>query len=279
MNGFSHIQQYILFLKSEHGLSVSLHPSPSHRQLLLGDELLSFNLHDHAYCSYIKRHVQNGSRCRACQDKVHKVCQTGPFIGTCFAGVREYIYPFTNGTETVGFLSVSGYRTEQEKSYRHRLAETHDLCPSELKAAYRTLSPNLPDKSKVDALLYPLCDMIELAYRKAQQTATEPALIEQILQFIKQNRNESISSKDICERFYCSRSYMSTLFNKHTGKTLRAYITELRIADAKALLERSDLSVTEIAYTVGFCNANYFADIFKKQVGVSPLQYKRASRT
>ena len=48
-----------------------------------------------------------------------------------------------------------------------------------------------------------------------------------------------------------------------------------RIEDAKTLLENTKLSVTEISYSVGFADSNYFSNIFKKSVGLSPLAYRK----
>ena len=56
---------------------------------------------------------------------------------------------------------------------------------------------------------------------------------------------------------------------------IREYITVLRIEDAKELLTRSNLTVSEIAYAVGFSDSNYFSSQFKQAVGVSPLCYKK----
>ena len=71
---------------------------------------------------------------------------------------------------------------------------------------------------------------------------------------------------------------MSLLFNREMGKSIREYINELRIRDAKVLLKTTNLTVTDIAFTVGFNSSNYFAELFKKKEGLSPLQYKKASR-
>ena len=68
---------------------------------------------------------------------------------------------------------------------------------------------------------------------------------------------------------------MSTEFNKYYGKSIRQCLTELRIEDAKTLLENTKLSVTEISYSVGFADSNYFSNIFKKSVGLSPLAYRK----
>ena len=60
-----------------------------------------------------------------------------------------------------------------------------------------------------------------------------------------------------------------------TGKGFREYLTELRLTDAASLLRYSELSVTEIAYSVGFCESNYFSNVFKKQYGISPKDYRK----
>ena len=50
---------------------------------------------------------------------------------------------------------------------------------------------------------------------------------------------------------------------------------QLRISKAKKLISSSGLSITDVCYTCGFSDPNYFARIFKKKVGCSPSEYKR----
>ena len=55
------------------------------------------------------------------------------------------------------------------------------------------------------------------------------------------------------------------------------YILSLRISNAQVLLEQANYTVTEIAAIVGYDNPLYFSRIFKKQLGVSPQQYRQQS--
>lgn len=60
-----------------------------------------------------------------------------------------------------------------------------------------------------------------------------------------------------------------------TGKSTSAHITERIAAEAKALLKHTDLSISDIAYSLGFEYPNYFNNFFKKNTGTTPLAYRR----
>ena len=279
MYPFSNLVQYIMFLKKQCGLQISLHQLPENSRDMVAEKLRAFNFHENPYCAYIKHNLQANKHCLECQKKVTKRCEKGVFNGVCFAGVRERVYPITNGTNVIGFISVSGYQMEKADSYFDRLAQVYQFDAGELKKRYTLLNPVFPDEKQIDTVVQPLCQMLELAYLKSDPLAGKEKLTDKVARFIQEHHNEPITSEDICRQFYCSRSFMSTQFNQATGKTIREYINELRIADAKRLLKESSLSVTEIAFLTGFNSCNYLSDIFKKQVGMSPLKYRKASRT
>ena len=74
---------------------------------------------------------------------------------------------------------------------------------------------------------------------------------------------------------YCRDSYISHLFKKHCGKSIRAYTNDLRISEAKKLLKNTGLSIKEISERTGFFDSNYFSNSFKKETGVSPKEYRK----
>ena len=57
---------------------------------------------------------------------------------------------------------------------------------------------------------------------------------------------------------------------------LREYINQLRIEESKRLLLSTDLSVSEIATQVGYCNISYFSTVFHKLMGVGPFEWRSA---
>ena len=75
-----------------------------------------------------------------------------------------------------------------------------------------------------------------------------------------------------------SPKYLSDLLKQETGKTALELIHLYMISEAKNLLIGGDRSISEIAYQLGFENPPYFSRLFKKEVGMSPKEYKSHSR-
>jgi AraC family transcriptional activator of pobA len=74
---------------------------------------------------------------------------------------------------------------------------------------------------------------------------------------------------------HLSVRYLSDLLKQETGKTAIELIHIYLINEAKNLFKSEDQSVSEIAYTLGFENLPYFSRLFKREVGVSPNQFKK----
>ena len=276
MQDISTIKNYILYLKRTHRLSITLHPL-RFTPVFASSELLAFNIHTTPHCIYLKTCKGAQEHCIERQSRILERVKGGSYIGTCYAGVREFVYPISDGEEILGFISVSGYQTEGAESYLRRVSEEFDISFSELCESYASLESQMPSKEVMDAILLPLCDMIELAHRKEKEgvSVAESSLPMRVVRYIKRYHNRDITSKEICEHFACSRSFMSTQFNRHTGMSVRDYINLLRIEDAKILLRYSHLNVTQIAFCVGFSDSNYFSSVFKRLEGISPLLYRK----
>ncbi len=269
------IKRYILYLKEREGLSISLHPLRPEALIFSGD-LMLFNIHDNPYCVAVKASPLAQKHCVDCQERVLEKCRDGAFCGRCYAGVTEYVYPITDGTDIVGFISVSGYGDEEGKTYIHRVAAQYTLSSAALVTAYNVLKTSLPPRERVDTLLCPLVDMLELAYRKGKSTyPTADSLYEQVVRYLKQHRNERVTSRDVCAAFYCSRSQIAHLFKKNAGCSIPEYLNALRIADAKHLLTHADLDIAAVASAVGFSDRQYFSSVFRQLAGVSPREYRR----
>ncbi|MCQ2584006.1 MAG: helix-turn-helix transcriptional regulator [Treponema sp.] len=67
---------------------------------------------------------------------------------------------------------------------------------------------------------------------------------------------------------------MTTFFKKASGKSLKQFILERKMEEAKALLSDSTRTVSEIAYSLGFSDNHNFSRAFKKVTGQSPSEYR-----
>lgn len=84
-----------------------------------------------------------------------------------------------------------------------------------------------------------------------------------------------VSLEDLSRHFGRSKSYISHMFKKTGGMSVREYCNHLKLEDAKRILISSDRSVTEIGLEVGFQDVSYFVNLFKKRYGNTPLQYRK----
>ena len=95
-----------------------------------------------------------------------------------------------------------------------------------------------------------------------------------VLSFINRNYTTDLSLTQLAEYAYTNASTLSSEFNNELGMSFSEYVTGLRIRKAQQLLRETGMSVPEIAEAAGFSGAKYFREIFKKQIGMSPQQYR-----
>lgn len=272
------IKNYIHFLQKQFNLSISLHPH--FRKASLNSTLMMYGLHCNDYCMCMKTNDELWRTCIANQEKVYNKAKDGAFFGMCHAGVYEYVYPYTLQGETVGFICVSGYRIDNEKSRTARKKICERFCfPKETaEECYRALSSDIPPKSLVDTLLHPLCHMLELHYLQHPDLETEENdFYNALYHYINTYHNSRITIDDLCRQFHCSRSTVSHTFKANNGLSISTYINKLRLDDAKALLRNTRLNISDISSLVGFSDANYFSNVFKRSFKLSPMQYRKQS--
>ncbi len=95
-----------------------------------------------------------------------------------------------------------------------------------------------------------------------------------VLKYINKNYGENNSVEFYAKMCGVSADRFAHLFKNAVGVSPHKYITDIRIRQAKYLLEFSDLNVNEVASAVGMEDALYFSRVFKKYVGISPQKYK-----
>lgn len=100
-------------------------------------------------------------------------------------------------------------------------------------------------------------------------------LITDIQKYIEENFMENISLKDVAALFHTDMYYLCHLFKDITGFTFKNYLTLRRISFAKDLLAYTDKSVIQVGLESGFNSVNSFIRTFKKNVGITPYQYKK----
>lgn len=82
----------------------------------------------------------------------------------------------------------------------------------------------------------------------------------------------------LCMELGMSRAALFNKMKTITGSGAKEYITKLRLEKAKSLIENSNLTIAEISEKTGFASQSYFSTAFKNYTGMTPSQYKAASK-
>ena len=96
--------------------------------------------------------------------------------------------------------------------------------------------------------------------------------------WMKRHMNEAVEMPRLASFFSLSARTLTRRFKAAIGLSPLEYLQKLRIETAKELLESTNLKVSEIAYRVGYHDQGYFSQLFRREMAVLPLQYRKTVR-
>ncbi|PKE28843.1 AraC family transcriptional regulator [Rahnella sp. AA] len=98
-----------------------------------------------------------------------------------------------------------------------------------------------------------------------------------VMQWIEENYVQKFSLAELAAAVGLSESYISRVFGEETGGSIQDYLATRRVKRACELLRSTDRSIGAIGLQCGFSDAPYFITRFKKMIGKTPLQYRKAA--
>ena len=136
--------------------------------------------------------------------------------------------------------------------------------------------PAIMDTTDLDVLKEWFIDKIMSACQNilGKREEKSNSIIEIAVEYIKNNFQKDISLDEVSKTVNISPYYFSKIFKEGTGKNFIEYLTDIRIEKAKELLSTTEYSMKEICSMCGYSDPNYFSRSFKKNVGVTPTEYK-----
>ena len=116
-------------------------------------------------------------------------------------------------------------------------------------------------------------------HEQKKTTGNVQEQIERAAAYFNENYNTKISIDDYAESLHISTNWFIHNFKQYTGISPAQYILSLRMVNAQSLLERTTYNIKEISEIVGYENPLYFSRVFKKEIGKSPVQYRKERTT
>lgn len=107
------------------------------------------------------------------------------------------------------------------------------------------------------------------------QVEKKEAWMDLVVEYIHGHLGEQLTLDEIAESQHLSKYYLSHRFSREQGISIRQYIMEARINQAKTLLLSTKMNIREIAEVCGYENSMYFSNAFKAKTGCSPSVYRK----
>ncbi|WP_114395551.1 response regulator transcription factor [Oleisolibacter albus] len=134
------------------------------------------------------------------------------------------------------------------------------------------------DDQSAKVVLDVFLGLVDLLFdRDGERFGGSSTTVKKVLDYIERNMMRRVTLEDAAEYADISPSYLSRMFKKALNINFVTYLTGRRIEIAKEMLRETDRSITAIAAELSYNDVNYFCKSFKKEVGVSPAEYRRQS--
>lgn len=189
--------------------------------------------------------------------------------------LQDYLSPFPRLKELFQSLYVSGI-TSQVMQLSN--VEMNNLIQVHKKRISESSASELLEMKAVFLIDF-LAMLIPKWKEAGRADGPHPTTVEQIMEWVNQHYMEPFELDKLAKSVHLSMVHVSSLFRKTTGSTITEYLTARRIRQACILLKKGKLSIGEVGEAVGISNASYFCQLFKRNVGLSPHQFRKLERS
>ena len=216
-------------------------------------------------------------------DGVEEVVTSGHMVLYKPKEVQKYVYYVEEHPE-VFWVHFTGYDVKNILEYHGISLDQHVFFSGtlpEYKMSFRKIIRELQQcEYGYEDYIASLFNNILLLVSRQQQngenyTVTIPEEIEMAVSYFNENYNTKISVAQYAESLHISTNWFIRNFKQHMMISPAQYLLSLRMVNAQSLLENTDYSVGEISEIVGYDNQLYFSRVFKKEYGISPVQYRK----
>lgn len=135
----------------------------------------------------------------------------------------------------------------------------------------------MKNEEDILTLLMQKSEELTLMVANSRLSSEYPKPVKRCLNLIDTNLFQKLSLDSLSEQCGLSKDHLSLLFKKSVGITIPQYIKKMRLKEAADLL-KSGMTISQTAYTVGFCSDSYFIKCFREEFGITPKEYLNNER-
>lgn len=106
----------------------------------------------------------------------------------------------------------------------------------------------------------------------------EQNVVQTIMDYIQENLWSEIRKEDITDLVHLNGDYVTRLFKKETGMSIKSYVIRQKMLEAQRLLRTTKLSVSNVAVQLGYNNFSHFSAQYKREFGITPAEEQRGAK-
>lgn len=204
--------------------------------------------------------------------KIGTPAEAGAFVAEWAEGLRGMDWR----NDLYGFYLLNDLTIETIQTAKATFRHLDGLDP-----VFQHLQDQLADVSAWDKAVQYLIRLAELFWQWRSGASDRYAdVIGQVKDYIGRNfAQDQLSLQDVADYVKISPSHLSKVFSQETGQTFIEYLTQIRIRKAMELLQTTSDKSYSIAHQVGYNDAHYFSNLFKKITGKTTTDFRKEGRT
>ncbi len=231
-------------------------------------------------CRIVRSTSAGRAACRECDQSACRRAAdiSGAYIYRCHAGLTEAIMPLQVDGTNAGYMmfgQVMCYETFAEGCEAIKSACAGlQIGADEIDIACR--QHLLLPESYIRSASHILRAVASYSVNEKMASLKADRIAEQLDTWLSDHYTENLSAHDLCDRFGIGKTQLYAIGKQLYGCGLMRHVRDLRMDRARRLLvQRPDMSVSDIAFDCGYSDYNYFISVFSHLTGKSPNRYRR----
>lgn len=231
------------------------------------------------FCNLIRSSPEGDTRCNRSDCELLEKCAMCKhlLIHNCHAGITDAAVPIFINSMLMGFIIVGqvGEKTAAPRAFSEIYEKIKDLGLDyrRLKQSYESLT--FFDRPKIDSAVKVVSMLTQYIWFENMIHPDFNSEFEKLIEYVGTNLDKPLKVSDLCHQFSIPKNELYKAFHQHFNCTVNDYVSRLRLTHAEQLLKTTQLPIYEICEQCGFNDPHYFCRWFKKEKGVSPLQYRK----
>ena len=230
------------------------------------------------YCKAVQSTDEGQKVCKMSDRRLLKKCRETKKVQMhiCHAGLVDVAAPILYGDEIIGYIIFGQMRADTDFSMVAGYIENLGLERKKMEKLYSEIS--VFDTNHIESISNIAAMVAKHILLENMLTPDYDESIQAAVMYIDNNFDKNITIQEICKNSNLSKSVLYRRFRNCFDCTVNQYVNSKRIEKSVELLNKTGLSVDEISQKVGFLSGSYFSKAFKKEKGISPINYRKDNK-